>query len=1104
MTELFGIPLVRFMAGGLALMGAAFAVFGWIAWKNPLLVRMGLRNAVRRKAQTTLIVIGLMLSTLIISAAFATGDTVGYSITNAVYHNFAQADLILARNVDRARAGGEGISPADLAALKAFLAKDGAVDGVAGIVRERVPALNAERRLSEPRAVLAGVDPADMATLKSLAARDGTEVAPSRLTQTGVFISERLSKDIGLDKGGTLTVFANNQPTTFTVLEVVRDNALTSRSLLRADEQQPSGGIVATREVVGALTGKGDQYSLLVISAKGGVRDTLEAVPGIESRLKDWLKTDGAPALRVVTTKGQAVGIAEFVGSIFVTFFLVFGLFSISAGIMLIFLTFVMLAAERRSEMGMARAIGMKRSHLTQSFIAEGMAYNVGSAFVGAVLGLGVAYLLITALGSVFSDFGLNIAFHFNPQGFVIAYALGVVITFVTVAFSSWRAANLNIVRAIRDLPEPQPLRGRTRSVRGLLMAAAAVIWSVLRVPFLLGPLAGLALLAQLASRGGSAVPWIIGLVASVLLASAAFRTRRWAKPRRNVGGWAVLMLLTGIALTVWGGWGIQQAFAYTSGTTMAVLAAAMLAVYFGAAARPAFTLASAALLWYWLLPLPFSLMFEAGKGWNDPLNGLAGLAGLGHEPVKGNIEMFFVSGLCITASATLFVVFNADRALGLLRGGSGMFRGVTPAIRTAIAYPLAAKFRTGMTLAMFGLVMFSLVVMATLNHNFSQLFLGDDAAGGFQVAVAGNPANRIADLRATLKATGQSDADITGVGTLVQMPVRVRLAEQAEAKTGTYRLAGADAEFLRLARFPLSARATGYATDAEVFAALQKDPTLALVDESRLAINQQTPFGGNADAPQQFIIDRDPIALKEKPWEPIPVVIRDPRSGAEANVNVIGFVDQAVTGVIHDWASVFVGRQLLDRQFKSGTTDLFFLTTRDTSAAGEKRVADAVESALLEQGVQATSIRERIKDSAAQVQAFQTLFQGFMGLGMIVGIAALGVIAFRTVAERRQQIGMLRAIGYSRRLVAVTFFLESSFIAVTGIGMGLLLGSALSYNLMTSPEFTNGADVNYGVPWGRLILIVSIAYGASVLMTLIPARSASRVPVAEALRYSG
>jgi hypothetical protein len=118
---------------------------------------------------------------------------------------------------------------------------------------------------------------------------------------------------------------------------------------------------------------------------------------------------------------------------------------------------------------------------------------------------------------------------------------------------------------------------------------------------------------------------------------------------------------------------------------------------------------------------------------------------------------------------------------------------------------------------------------------------------------------------------------------------------------------------------------------------------------------------------------------------------------------------------------------------------------------------------------VVATSIQQTIDDFAAQSNAFQYLFEAFMSLGLIVGIAALGVIAFRTVAERRQQIGMLRAIGYSRRLVAISFFLESSFIAVTGIGMGLILGGALSYNLLTSPSSSvNGAEIDFSMPWVR------------------------------------
>ena len=71
------------------------------------------------------------------------------------------------------------------------------------------------------------------------------------------------------------------------------------------------------------------------------------------------------------------------------------------------------------------------------------------------------------------------------------------------------------------------------------------------------------------------------------------------------------------------------------------------------------------------------------------------------------------------------------------------------------------------------------------------------------------------------------------------------------------------------------------------------------------------------------------------------------------------------------------------------------------------------------------------------------------MGLGLVVGIAALGVIAARSVVERRQQIGILRSLGFQRGMVQLTFLLESSFVALLGITIGVLLGAFLAYNVM-------------------------------------------------------
>ena len=93
-------------------------------------------------------------------------------------------------------------------------------------------------------------------------------------------------------------------------------------------------------------------------------------------------------------------------GDVFVSIFTTFGSFSIAAGILLIFLIFVMLSAERRSELGIARAIGTRREHLVQLFVFEGLAYDLGAALVGAALGVGVAFAMVTVMADAFDADG--------------------------------------------------------------------------------------------------------------------------------------------------------------------------------------------------------------------------------------------------------------------------------------------------------------------------------------------------------------------------------------------------------------------------------------------------------------------------------------------------------------------------------------------------------------------------------------------------------------------------------------------------------------------------------------------------------------------------
>ena len=100
---------------------------------------------------------------------------------------------------------------------------------------------------------------------------------------------------------------------------------------------------------------------------------------------------------------------------------------------------------------------------------------------------------------------------------------------------------------------------------------------------------------------------------------------------------------------------------------------------------------------------------------------------------------------------------------------------------------------------------------------------------------------------------------------------------------------------------------------------------------------------------------------------------------------------------------------------------------------------------------------------------------------------------------ERRQEIGVLRALGFRRRMVIAAFIIENSYVALLGIMIGVLLGVNLGYAFAVSPN----SGLTFVLPWQSILEIVGLAYGLSLLTTFNSSRRAGRIPPAEALRYS-
>jgi putative ABC transport system permease protein len=160
-----------------------------------------------------------------------------------------------------------------------------------------------------------------------------------------------------------------------------------------------------------------------------------------------------------------------------------------------------------------------------------------------------------------------------------------------------------------------------------------------------------------------------------------------------------------------------------------------------------------------------------------------------------------------------------------------------------------------------------------------------------------------------------------------------------------------------------------------------------------------------------------------------------------------------------------------------------------------------ALGTAFINNGLEPVVISDQIHKQQALSNGLNGLLEGFMALGLLVGVAALGVISTRAVVERRQQIGVLRAIGYQKGMVGMSFLLESSFIALLGIFIGVVLGLILSYNFVQYFA-QDSPTIQWIVPWLQIGGIVLLAYVVSLITTIAPARQAATIYPAEALRY--
>jgi putative ABC transport system permease protein len=120
--------------------------------------------------------------------------------------------------------------------------------------------------------------------------------------------------------------------------------------------------------------------------------------------------------------------------------------------------------------------------------------------------------------------------------------------------------------------------------------------------------------------------------------------------------------------------------------------------------------------------------------------------------------------------------------------------------------------------------------------------------------------------------------------------------------------------------------------------------------------------------------------------------------------------------------------------------------------------------------------------------------------LGLAIFIAVLGIVntLYLSVLERTREIGMLRAVGTSRRQVRWMIVLESVVLAVFGAVVGIALGLAFGVALQRALAAFGVSKL--GIPWSQMVIYLVVAMLVGLLAALWPARRAARLDVLRAV----
>ncbi len=208
--------------------------------------------------------------------------------------------------------------------------------------------------------------------------------------------------------------------------------------------------------------------------------------------------------------------------------------------------------------------------------------------------------------------------------------------------------------------------------------------------------------------------------------------------------------------------------------------------------------------------------------------------------------------------------------------------------------------------------------------------------------------------------------------------------------------------------------------------------------------------------------------------------------SGETIRFKVVGFLNNTILQ-----GSLLISEEHFTRVFPYISGYRYFLV--DDAAEAEVPATEVLENALIDQGFDARSAPRLLEGFMAVQNTYLSTFQSLGALGLLLGTFGLAAVQIRNVIERKQELGLMQAVGFPRSKLSQMVFAENASLLLAGIGAGIIAAICATF-----PHYFIGSA---SVPWFNLAIMFAAIILVGVLAGRLGARLIGRLPLLESLR---